>query len=273
MKPTRLFILPLSVLFLISLCAYKAIENPLIRDDFKKYYDQYELNGSFVLYDQAKNQYTFYNPKKFEVAYTPASTFKICSSLIGVETGIIPDENFVIPWDSVVRHNAPWNKDHDLKTAYKNSTVWYYQELARRVGKERMQYWLDTCQYGNGDISGGIDQFWLNGSLRITPKQQIDFLKRLHNNQLPFSKRTVEIVKKIMVAKDTLGCVLRAKTGWAGNDTRDFGWYVGYLETKDNVYFFANCVETNDLKNQNFGKARSEIVYDILDELKLLPKQ
>lgn len=273
MKIIQFFILPFSFVFLMGLSTHQKDESTIVRDDFKKYYDQYALDGSFVLYDQVKNQYLFYRPEKFEESYTPASTFKICNSLIALETGVISDENFIIPWDSVVRNHALWNKDHDLKTAYKNSTVWYYQELARRVGEKRMQYWLDTCKYGNADIGGGIDQFWLTGNLRISPKQQIDFLKRLHNNQLPFSKRTIDMVKKIMIVKDTLGCVLRTKTGWAGNDTQNFGWYVGYLETKNNVYYFTNCVQTNDLKNQNFGRARSEIVFSILDELKLLPKE
>ncbi len=243
-----------------------------VRDDFKKYYDQFNVEGSFVLYDQQNDKYIFYNQKQTKQTFTPASTFKICNSLIGLETGVIKDENFVITWDSVTRKIPNWNSDHDLKTAFKNSTVWYYQELVRRVGGQKMKYWLDKANYGNADTSGGIDEFWLTGGLRISPQQQIDFLKKLHDNNLPFSQRSMDIVKKIMIAKDTLDYVVRAKSGWGGQDNKDIGWYVGYLEIKNNVYYFANCVQTNDLNNKDFVKSRIEIVYLILDNLKLTKK-
>lgn len=135
-----------------------------------------------------------------------------------------------------------------------------------------MKYWLDKANYGNADTSGGIDKFWLTGGLRISPKQQIDFLKRLHDNQLPFSHRSVDIVKNIMIAKDTLDYVVRAKTGWSGQDKKDIGWYVGYLETKDNVYYFANCIQSADLNNKDFANARIDIVYLIFGDLKLTNK-
>lgn len=248
-----------------------------IRDDFRKYYDQFQVEGSFALYDPQQDQYTFYNQDAFKQAFSPASTFKICNALIGLETGVIQDENFVIPWDSVVR-NPVWDKDHDLKTAFANSTVWYYQELARRVGQQPMKYWLDKANYGNADTSGGIDQFWLTGGLRISPEQQIDFLKRLHDDQLPFSTRSVNIVKNMMITKDTMDYVIRGKTGWGGHGKKDVGWYVGYIETKDNVYYFTNCVQIdgeqlNDVNRAiGFDNSRTEIVYKILDELKLTKK-
>ncbi len=158
-----------------------------------------------------------------------------------------------------------------MKEAFKNSTVWYYQELAKRVGEKRMKNWLDSVQYGNGDITGGIDGFWLWGKLRITPNEQIDFLRRLHDNKLPFSKRSMDIVKDIMIAKDTLDCVIRAKSGSGKQDEQYVGWYVGYVTTTDNVYYFSNCIQSFD-KNPEFGKARLDIVNNVLDELKILKK-
>lgn len=255
-----------------GLAACRLKQTTEIRTDFIKYYDQYNVEGSFVLYDPQDNKYIFYNQDQFEQTFSPASTYKICNSLIGLETEVIKDENFVIPWDSITRNNPNWNADQDLKTAFKNSTVWYYQELARRVGKQQMKYWLDKTNYGNADTSGGIDNFWLTGGLRISPRQQIDFLKRLHDNKLPFSQRSVDIVKNIMIAKDTLDYVLRAKTGWGHQDNKDVGWYVGYLETKDNVYYFANCIQSSDLNNKDFANARIDIVYLILNDLKLTNK-
>lgn len=236
---------------------------PIIRDDFKAFYDQYNVKGTFALYDFKSNQYYIYNKAWFEKGYTPASTFKICNSMIGIETGVIPNENFVLKWDGVERWNKDWNKDTDLKTAYKNSTVWYYQELARRVGAEKMKYWLDKARYGNADTIGGVDSFWLSGGLRISPKQQVDFLTRLYKNHLPFSPRTTKIVKDIMIAKDTANFTLRAKTGWGYQDKQDIGWYVGYVETNDNAYMFANLITTTDTSNINFKAARIAICYDI----------
>src|SRR5699024_11901349 len=88
-----------------------------------------------------------YNPALSDQAVTPASTFKICHSLIGLETGNIEDENHIIHWDSVERQLPIWNKDHDLKNAFKNSTVWYYQELAKTIGTSQMEDWLNKAQY------------------------------------------------------------------------------------------------------------------------------
>jgi beta-lactamase class D len=245
-----------------------------VRDDFKAYYDQYDVEGSFALYDPQADRYILYDRAQFEQPFSPASTFKICNALIALETGVIADEHAVIPWDSVAR-NLVWDRDHDLRTAFKNSTVWYYQELARRVGGERMNYWLKRAAYGNADTSGGIDRFWLSGGLRISPAQQLDFLQRLHDNELPFSQRSMDIVKNIMIASDTLGHVVRGKTGWGSQGTTDIGWYVGYLEVKGNVYYFANCVQIeavvlNDAQRANrFNRSRTEIVQQIVDELKL----
>ncbi len=260
----------LFIIAVFGLIACKQKQTSQIRNDFKKYYDQFNVEGSFALYDPKADRYIFYHQDQFKKTFSPASTFKICNSLIGLETGVIKDESFVIPWDSVMR-NPVWNKDHDLKTAFANSTVWYYQELARRVGGKRMKYWLDKANYGNADTSGGIDKFWLEGGLRVSPYQQIDFLQRLHENQLPFSNRSTEILKKIMVDKVTSSYVLRGKTGWGGQDHKEIGWFVGWLENTGQVYYFSNMVQMPDTSTNyvNFDAARKEIVYKILNDLKL----
>lgn len=238
-------------------------------NEWKTYFEKYDVQGSFTLFDEKNNTYKVYNEKQFSQFFTPASTFKVCNSLIGLETGVINDENYTIQWDSI-RRNEVWDADHDLKSAYKNSTVWYYQELARRVGGEKMKYWLDRSQYGNMDTTGGIDKFWLTGGLRISPVRQIDFLQRLHNKKLPFSERSMNIVEKIMVEEQTKNYILRAKTGWGNEKDIDVGWYIGYVQTKDNVYYFANCIQIDSAKlsnirsADNFAKARKEIVREIL---------
>ena len=259
----------LSILTVFGLAAYAQKPKIEIRNDFKRYYDAFKIDGSFLLYDPNKNRYVVYNEPQTKEPFIPASIFKICNSLIGLETGVIRDEHFVIPWDSVARPNPTWNQDQDLKTAFQNSTVWYYQALARRVGGQQMKYWLDRARFGNADTSGGIDQFWLTGGLRITPEQEIDFLKRLYNNELPFSQRSMDIVKRIMIAGQTPSYTIRSKTGWGRQDDRDIGWYVGYLETKGHVYYFANCIQTTDVNHPDFSRARTDITNHIIADLEL----
>jgi beta-lactamase class D len=267
----RIFIhISLVSLFIVIISGCQKKTTYQTRNDLKKYYDQYHVVGSFVLYDLINNHYIFCNPGQYHTQFIPASTFKICNSLIGLETGVIKDENFVIKWDSIIRPIPSWNKDQNLKSAFKNSCVWYYQELARRVGGKQMKYWLDKTEYGNKDTSGGIDKFWLEGGLRISPAQQISFLRKLYANELPFSQRSMDIVKKIMITKDTNGCIIRAKTGWGNQDNIDIGWYVGYIETKNNIYFFANCIQSAKPDNPDFSKIRIEIFYKVAGELGLL---
>src|SRR6201992_3887605 len=119
-------------------------------------------------------------------AKLPASTFKIPNSLIALETGVVQDpDKDVFKWDGVVRPIEAWNRDHTMRSAIAVSAVPVYQEIARRIGPERMQKYLDLFEYGNRNIGGGLDQFWLSGALRIDPVQEIDFLDRLRRGRVP----------------------------------------------------------------------------------------
>ncbi len=227
--------------------------------------------GAFVLYDLNRNQYVRYNPERCAERFIPASTFKIMNSLIGLETGVIPDEDYVIQWDGTQYAIPSWNQDHTLRTAIQNSVVWYYQELARRVGKERMQSYVDAADYGNKDISGQIDTFWLEGGLRISADEQVEFLKWLYQDELPFSTRSVNIVKDILVLEKADSYQLSGKTGSVQRLTPHEGWFVGYLETKGNVYFFATNFESTSPDGVASGETARKISQGILQGLGLLP--
>ena len=246
-------------------------ETTEIRESLGKYYEKNKVKGSFVLYDQKNNKYIIYNQPDITKALIPASTFKICNSLIALETGVVKDEHVTFKWDGKNRQRPEWNADTDMKLAFKNSTVWYYQEIARKIGEVRMKEWLEKAKYGNADTGGGIDGFWLWGKLRITPMQQIDFLKRLHDNKLPFSQRSMDLVKEIMIARDTSGYVLRAKTGGGKQDDQYIGWYVGYVTINDNVYYFSNCIQSEN-GGADFLDTRTAITFDILNELNIIKK-
>lgn len=240
-----------------------------IRCDFGRYFDEAGVYGSFAVYDLNNDRYTYYNPTRCFERFIPASTFKIPNSLIGLETGVIPDQDYLIKWNGEKSNvTSDWDRDHTLKSAFKYSVVWYYQELAKRVGQDRMQSYIDNLGYGNRNISGGIDKFWLKGDLRISQMEQIQLLRNLYSNQLPFSQRSMDIVKDIMIKTKALDYTLRAKAGWASLE-KDIGWYVGYIEKGDNTYFFATNIES-ELGNKNFGKARIEITEKILVDLGIL---
>lgn len=238
-----------------------------VRNDLKKFFDD-SHKGCFVLYDLKNDTYIKYNPKRCAERFIPASTFKIFNSLAALESGMIKDENEIIKWDSVKRFYDMWNQDLDLAKAYKYSAVWFYQELARRIGYERMKEFIDSNNYGNKNIDGGIDLFWLEGELRISPDEQIEFLKKLYQNKLTFSQRSIDIVKRIMIYDQTDDYVLRAKTGWGIISKNNIGWFVGYVESKNNVYFFATNLET---KHPEEGySSRIKITYNILKYLGII---
>lgn len=224
--------------------------------------------SAFVIYDMNNQIFKIHNMELANNRRSPCSTFKIPNSLIGLETGVIKDKDHVLKWDGTKRWNEQWNRDHTLESAFKNSVVWYYQELARQVGKEKMQEYIDKMDYGNKDISGGIDQFWLGDSLEISAMEQVRFLTKLVTNHLPFSQRNIDIVKEIMVYQRGYGYTLRGKTGsgFVENET-SWGWYAGYIEHRNNVYVFASNAEA---KEGATGRKVRDIAVTILKEMKLM---
>lgn len=234
-----------------------------------------EADGSILIYDKNGDRTYEHNPSRNTTAFFPASTFKILNALISLETGVIQDDVAVLTWDGIKRGVSglgdipAWNRDTNLRQAFKDSAVWFYQVLARRNGPERMQQFIDQVGYGNRQIGGAeqIDNFWLNGPLQITPQQQIDFLRRLERNDLPFSPRSLDLVKDIMVMERTPEYTLRGKTGWAADVTPGVGWFVGYLEQNDNAYFFATNLA---MRNPDDAAKRIEVTRRSLSALGLL---
>ncbi len=249
------------------------IAQALSQPDFQRHFKALGVEGSIVIANLKGDRIYQHNPQRNQTAFLPASTFKILNSLIALETGVISDELAILTWDGVQRSVPDWNRDLNLKEAFKRSAVWFYQVLARRVGHEKMQTWVTKAAYGNQTIGDKkeIDQFWLTGKLRITPQEQIDFLQRLYTEKLPFSKRSLSIVKDIMIAEKTPEYTLRGKTGWVGFGEAampQMGWYVGYVERGNEVYFFAT---TLDIRNDKTDPAaRIEVTRRCLKDLALL---
>lgn len=190
------------------------------------------LDGTFVFRRAGSPTLEAAFPERLDTPYIPASTFKIANTLIGLETGVIPDETFSLPWDGVSRDLEAWNRDHDLTSAMAESVVWFYQEVARRIGHPRMAEWVRRLDYGNADPGGEElrDLFWLMGPLAVTPRQQVEFLERLTGGRLPVSSRSVEILRRVMPAREVGEGTLLAKTGTYVSETSCHAWLVGWVE-------------------------------------------
>lgn len=238
------------------------------RPEWTRYFTDAGTQGTFVLYDLQYDRYQVSDRSRADTRFIPASTFKIPNSLIALDTGVVPDEHHVFPWDQTMREDAHWNRDHTLRTAIKYSVVPVYQGIARQIGAARMQEYVAKLQYGNSDISGGIDQFWLDGGLRISPVEQVQFLVKLYNNALPVQERSQRIVKDILLTEAAPAYILRAKTGYGGRLTPAIGWWVGWVERDDNTYVFAMNM---DITSREHLGARFAMTKAILRAEGILP--
>jgi Beta-lactamase class D len=234
-------------LLLITSCSVNKANND---ESLKKYFDEHNVEGCFTMLNNADGEVTVYNMKYDTMRFTPASTFKIFNSLVGLQTGVITDEKMQIKWDGRVRvfpngdTATNWNKDMDMTEAFKVSSVPYYQEVARRIGKDTMQRWIDSLGYGNKNISGPVDSFWLNNQLKISPDEQLGFVKKLYFDQLPFRKSVQQMVRDVMVQENNTAYKLSYKTGWGFDDEKKaIGWVVGWIEENKHVYFFVTFVK------------------------------
>jgi beta-lactamase class D len=225
--------------------------------------------GGMIIYSVSDSQTVKYNADRCAQRFLPASTFKIPNSLIAVETGIASDENFTIKWDGITRQIPEWNRDHTLASAMKYSVVPYYQEISRKVGRTAYEKYLVELKYGNQKVGNMLDRFWLDNSLKISLDEQMIFLKNFYNEKLPFSKRSIGIVKSILSSEKYDNSVLRFKTGTGEKEDETFvAWLVGYVETDSNTYLFVfNCGA------KTFPEAkelRDNLPRQILKELRIL---
>lgn len=263
------------LLFALISLLFSCSSNNVDEDrSLEKYFTENNVRGCFGLYNNATNQFTFYNKKRFtDSSYLPASTFKIVNSLIGLQTGVISSDSMVLKWDGVQRRIADWNKDLTMYEAFRVSAVPYYQEVARRIGKDRMEYWMDTVNYGAGSkdtafqITTAIDTFWLDNTLKLTPDEELGLVKMLYFNQLPFFKTYQEKVKKAMLFENETTYRLAYKTGWGKKENGDhLAWIVGWVEENNHPYFFVLNFESADI-NADIPTIRMKMLKGILQQL------
>lgn len=256
-------------LVLVVLLAACSPNNVFEDKSLGKYFTENKVEGCFSIMNNGTGRFTVYNLARYrDSLFLPASTFKIINSLIGLQTGKITSDSMVIKWDGIKRPVDAWNKDLTMYEAFRVSAVPYYQEVARRIGKDTMQFWLDSLAYGTRKITSRIDTFWLDNSLKITPDEELGLVKQLYFDQLPFFKTYQEMVKRAMLMENNTNYRLGYKTGWSPWDPKTnkyTGWIVGWIEESNHPYFFVLNMESHD---PNVDPAiRLKMLKDILKQL------
>lgn len=233
--------------------------------DVSEYFNGYE--GSFVLYDLTSDQWSIYNEDLASVRVSPDSTYKIYDALFALEEGIITPDASLLAWDETVYPFKAWNQDQTLSSALSASVNWYFQELDRQMGTEAIRSHIREIGYGNEDISGGPDSYWLESSLKISPVEQVELLTDTYRNTFDFAPKNIQAVKDSLRLDASPSGTLYGKTGTGQVDGENVnGWFVGFTETADNTYFFA--VNIHAESNASGSKA-AEIALDVLDEMNI----
>lgn len=265
MSRTGLWVIVLIVALVSGGWAQDAVAKE--RPDWDQYFDKYDALGTIVIRDERGGdaQTHVYNMARAETRYSPASTFKIPHALFALEAGAIRDEFEVIAWDGETRWLEAWNRDQDLRSSMRNSVVWVYEGFARKIGEAREKEYLARANYGNQDTSGGLETFWLDGSLRINAHEQVAFLRALYRNELPFELEHQRLVKDIMIVEAGKTYILRAKTGWEGS----MGWWVGWVEWPEGPVFFALNIDTPNRMEDVYK--REAIAREVLVSIRALP--
>lgn len=217
------------------------------------------VQGTFVLYDADADRFTGHDYVRAETRFIPASTFKIANSLIGLSVGAVSSVDEVLPYGGKPQSIKAWERDMSLREAIKMSNVPVYQELARRIGLERMRDGVAGLGFGNGEIGSEVDKFWLVGPLKISAVEQAIFLMRLARDELPLPKEAEAKVREIVQLEQGNGWTLYGKTGWVNAPNSGIGWWVGWVMKENRLYSFAlniDIAQASDAdKRIELGKA------------------
>jgi len=226
-----------------------------------------DFEGSFVMYDINAGIYTIHNRGLSETRVSPFSTYKIISTLIALETGMLDASNSSREWDGTVYPFESWNQDHNLASAMRYSVSWYFQDMDTQVGINGLRSYLSRLSYGNLNLSGGIEDFWNGSTLAISPLEQVMVLASLLQDSSIFEARHVDTLRDVLRLSERDGAVLLGKTGTgfvSGWVTGSYGWFIGYVETDDDVFAFATYIQGGDNAR---GSTAAEIALSILEDM------
>lgn len=257
-------IVPFSIIvFFTAATAAEWKESKIVEDIFKAS----GVTGTFVLYDVSNDEYTGFDPQRANTRYIPASTYKIANSLIGLTIGAVKGVDEILPYGGGEQFIKAWENDMSLRDAIKISNVPIYQELARRIGLERMQENVRKLNYGNMDIGPVVDQFWLGGPLAISAVEQAKFVSELAQRNLDFPIKHQQAVIDILEIEKTDSWSLHAKTGWQTATDPGIGWWVGWVKREGKIYTFALNLDMDEIVD---APKRIELGRAALKALKVL---
>ena len=257
----------ISILIISSILIFSCSPNNVtIENGYEKYFTQNAVRGTFAIYNNGQSNFIIYNLNRYkDSSYSPASTFNTLNSLIGLQKGIIPNENKIVAQDSIDKASNQIYSGISLDSALKSASNPYFSSLSRAIGEKEMKYWIDSIKYGNKTIKN-IDSFWMNNSLKITPDEALGFIEKVYFNQLPFQKRVQNIVKKTLVKESNANYQLAYQTGTTMSEKhQQIGWIVGWIEENKHPYFFV--INTESDKAYINKKIVTSILKPILKEL------
>ncbi|KAF1073623.1 class D beta-lactamase [Halodesulfovibrio sp. MK-HDV] len=214
-----------------------------------------KVEGTIVISSLDGTTVFLHNKERANTQLLPASTFKMLNTLIALDEKVVANEQEILTWDGKDRGLSAWNRDHSIETALPVSCVWFYQELARRIGMKKYTKHLKAVGYGNQTAGPEISNFWLVGDLAISAFEQIEFLKALYARSLPYDKKHQDLLNKLLLVQQTPDYTLYGKTGWATRIPQPQGWFVGYVESKGTVWFFATNIVITQKSDAKYRKA------------------
>jgi bla regulator protein BlaR1 len=167
-------------------------------------------------------------------------------------------------WEGRRYEYENWNKDQELAGAMRDSVNWYFQNIDQQVGLINLEQYFNKINYGNKDLTAGLQNYWLESSLKISAVEQVQLLKNLYNYEMDFEKRNIDIVKNVMKLSEAEGAILSGKTGSGmvnGKDKK--GWFVGYVEKDGETHFFAVYIKDQE---KAAGSTAAKIALTLLEE-------
>ena len=233
--------------------------------DLSTYFGEYE--GSFVLYDLENDAWSIHDMEHATLRVAPNSTYKIYDAQFGLEEEIITPENSFIAWNGKTYPFEAWNADQTLQSAMNSSVNWYFESVDEQLGAANISNYIEEIGYGNENISGDFSTYWMESSLKISPIEQVELLTRLQNNSLGFAPENINAVKDAICLCASDAGTFYGKTGTGRVDGQDVnGWFIGYIETVDNTYFFATNIGAD---SDATGGNATEITMSILSDMNI----
>lgn len=262
-KTTTLFPIAIFTFVILGLNAC-SVNKARIDNDLKSFFDDKKVDGCFTLLDNATGEITVYNMGLDTMRFLPAETFDVLNGMIALHTGVLTDEKMNISLSNYDTTQSSSQKEINIIDAFKNNNHSFFQQIAKNIGQDTLQRWVDSVSYGNKNVGEPFDQSWTNNTIKISPDEQLGFMKHLYFDQLPFRKSVHTSMKDLMVVNDNTDYKLSYKTGTGKNEKNEnIGWTIGWIEENRHVYFFVTLLQSpkEEIKKKSVDITNSILSY------------